>query len=299
MQAGRHGRNTDGHGRVVAVAGIHCPDGIENGEAVLNDPLHIALLHHRKEAVAVQLFYQAVVFLGKGLDDMLDLPHGAAALVFLGIGKQLGVVINEHGKHIGPGIKVFLGIVLQVVIIHQTDDGQRLLGGAGVHEEHGVVPLPYHDIPAFGAAFGLPIQSGYQLRYIMPKQLLPGEHPLLGGGIAPHHLTAFPHDEGRHGQGQHGVAHDVLQRILQSSKAAAVLPGDNGHPDDAPKGEQCPRPQADIEQGHIVAGGDGGHQAAGHYQHRKNRTILVQSFLHKIPPFRSLDQSCRWCGREK
>ena len=49
---------------------------------------------------------------------MLDLAHGAAALVFLGIGKQLGVVINEHGKHIGPGIKVFLGIVLQVVIIH-------------------------------------------------------------------------------------------------------------------------------------------------------------------------------------
>ena len=36
-----------------------------------------------------------------------------------------------------------------------------------------------------------------------------------------------------------------------------------------------------------------------HYQHRKNRTILVQSFLHKIPPFRSLDQSCRGCGREK
>ena len=28
MQAGRHGRNTDGHGRVVAVAGIHCPDSI-------------------------------------------------------------------------------------------------------------------------------------------------------------------------------------------------------------------------------------------------------------------------------
>ena len=50
---------------------------------------------------------------------MLDLTHGAAALIFFGIGKQLRVVIDEHGKHIGAGIEVFLCVVLEVVIIHQ------------------------------------------------------------------------------------------------------------------------------------------------------------------------------------
>ena len=221
---------------------------------------------------------------------MLDLTHGAAALVFLGVGKQLGVVIDEHGEHIGAGVEVFLRVVLEVVIIHQRDDGKRLLGGGGVHQKDGVMPPVDDDIPALGAAFGPPVHFRHQLRHVAAEQLLPGENGLLGGRVAPHDLAGFPDDQGGHGEIEDGIAHDVLQRVLQLGEAAAVLPGDDGHPDDAADGQQHPCADADIKDGQIVAGGDGCQKGTRRDEHRKDRTVLVQSLLHNVPPFRLWDR---------
>ena len=285
MQAARHGRNADGHGGVVAVAGIHRADGVKDGEAVFDDLFHIPLLHHREVAVTLQLFHQAVVFLRKGFDDMFDLSHGAAALVFLGVGKQLGIVIDEHGKDIRTGIEVFPGVEFEVVVIHQRDDGQRFLGGGGVHEKDGIVPLPDDDIAALRRALGQPVQPGDQLRDVAAEQFLPGKDRLLGGRIAPDDLAVLADDHRGHGQAEDRVAHDMLQRILQLAEAPAVVPGDQVHPDDAADGKHAPDDDTDIKHGHIKARRDGGHNAAGRNEDRKDRTVLIEPFQHNVPPF--------------
>ena len=121
------------------------------------------------------------------------------------------------------------------------------------------MPTADDDISSLGAALRFPIQPGHQLRDIVPEQLLSGEHRLLGGGVAPHDLAAFPHDHGGHGQIEHSVAHDMLEGILKLGEAAAVAAGDDCHPDDAADRQHKPRAGGDIERGGIIAGEYGDH----------------------------------------
>ena len=156
-----------------------------------------------------------------------------------------------------------------------------------MHQKLGVMTVADDDIPSFGAALRLPVQPRHQLCNVMSEQLLPGEHRLLGGGVAPHDLAVFPHDQGRHGEIEDGIAHDMLNGILKLCEAAAVITGDDCHPDDAAGRQHEPCAGADIECGDIIADKNGGKQTARRDENRKNRTILIETFLHDIPPFRS------------
>ena len=218
--------HTNGHGGRNPVAGNHAADLIQNGKPPRNDPPHIPLLNNGDIPVLFQLPQQAMVFLSKGLNDMLDLAHDLAALVFLGVGKQLSVVVDNHQQHRRAGIKIFLGIIFQVVVIHQIGDKNRLCTMIGPDDISAVLPTAHSNIDAAVKMLRLKIHLRQQLEQALVKQVLPLQHHIPALVVDPNDLPILPGNNGSHGKAGQRILLGSKQRFPQAGKKTLVVPTD-------------------------------------------------------------------------
>lgn len=167
-----------------------------------------------------------MVFLSKGLNDMLDLAHDLAALVFLGVGKQLSVVVDNHQQHRRTGIKIFLGIIFQVVVIHQIGDKNRLCTMIGPDDISAVLPAAHSNIDAAVKMLRLKIHLRQQLEQALVKQVLPLQHHIPALVVDPNDLPILPGNNGSHGKAGQRILWAPNRDSRQAGKKTLVVPTD-------------------------------------------------------------------------
>ncbi len=277
----------DGHGGGDAVSGGDAANLVQNGEAAGLHLAHIPVLDDGDVPVLIQLFQEAVVFLGKGLNDMLNLAHGLASLVLLGVQKQLGEVVNHHQHHPGAGIEVLLGVDLQVVVIKEIEHHHRLRLAVGAQPIKGVHPLPHRHILPFRGAVPGEIQLGGNLRDALPKGVQPPQDMPAAVVVLPQHLSALPQNHGGHGVFRHRIPLGPKEGFPDGGKLLFGIPADAGAVEHRPNGHHPPGPQEDGEepQLHKEVGGPR-RQSADGKQPINHRAVKVHPVQHSAhPPF--------------
>ena len=216
---------------------------------------------------------------------MLDLPHGFAALVLLGVQKQLGEVVDDHDQHPGAGIEVLLGVDLQVVVVDEIEDVHRLRLAVGADDIKVIHPAPDGDVLPLRGHLPQQVHLGHQLGDIFAEGVLPAQHMAAALVVAPEHLPVFPQDHGGHGELRHRVPLGPEEGLPEGHQLPVGIPGDARAAEQGPEGHQRPQQSQDQEQlGIHKKIGRAGYQGTEHQQSINHRAVKIHTVQHRCLP---------------